>query len=251
MKPIIGITSNYSTHDYHGTNLKIGAPEQEWQLLADDYIYSIKEAGGIPVILPVLSEVEDIKSLLSKIDGLLLSGGSDIDPKYYNQSPKEGLGGLMPKRDAYELELAKIALYETDLPILGICRGCQTLTVVSGGTLNQDTRYQAESPFKHAIVESPKHLPSHDASLEVDSKLYKVFGVDKLGINSFHHQSIDRLGKYFLATMHASDETIEAIELSGERFVIGTQWHPEMMVEKNPSYMKVFEAFVESCQNDR
>lgn len=249
MKPIIGITSNYSTLDFHGLSTKIGAPKQEWQLLADDYIYSVEQAGGIPFILPVMRSHDDIAMVLSKIDGLLLAGGSDVDPRYYNQEPMEGLGGIMPKRDKYEIELAKRALRDTTLPILGICRGCQVLTVATGGTLYQDTRYQKASSVKHTCIESPKEDPAHDVDIEAHSIFRDIFESDRIGVNSFHHQSIDQLGKGFKATMLSDDKTIEGIEMSGPRFVVGTQWHPEMMVEHDAYYMKIFEAFIAESQD--
>lgn len=250
MKPIIGITSNYSTLDFHGISTKIGTPKQEWQLLADDYIYSIEQAGGIPLILPVLRSHDDIALLLSKLDGLLLAGGSDVDPKYYNQEPKDGLGGLMPKRDYYEIELAKVAIRDTDLPILGICRGCQVLTVAQGGSLYQDTRYQKATGVKHRWSESPKEAQVHQVNIEPHSTFMAIFQKARMGVNSFHHQSIEQLGKGFKATMLSDDKTIEGIEMKGERFVVGTQWHPEMMVEHDDYYMKIFKELINRSQGD-
>ncbi len=249
MKPVIGITANYSTLDFHGISTKIGVAKQEWQLLADDYIYAIEMAGGIPIILPVLSNHEDIMNILGKLDGLILSGGSDIDPKYYNQLPAEGLGSIMPKRDNYEIELSKKAIYETNLPILGICRGSQTLTVATNGMLYQDMRYQEQKSFKHTCVESPKHHPIHDVIIDDNSIFNNIFGTDRFGVNSYHHQSIEKLGNGFIATMLAEDETIEGFEFDSDRFIIATQWHPEMMVEHNPFYLKIFEALIENCKN--
>lgn len=249
MKPIIGITANYSTLDFHGISTKIGVAQQEWQLLANDYIYAIENAGGIPLILPVLSEKEDIKEILGKLDGLILSGGSDIDPKYYNQYPQEGLGGIMPKRDSYETVLARTAVHETELPILGICRGIQMLTIATDGQLNQDMKFQKATPFKHTCIESPKYHPIHDVIIEENSIFKKIFGANKIGVNSYHHQSIDEVGNGFRVTMTADDKTIEGIEMTGDRFILGVQWHPEMMVEHDSYYLKLFKAFIESSKN--
>jgi len=247
MKPIIGITSNYSTSDSHGIATSIGAKKQEWQLLADDYIYSIEAAGGIPVVLPVMTSVENIKPFLEKLDGLVIAGGSDIDPKYYNQYPKKELGGVMPKRDQFEIELSKFALFEMNIPILGICRGCQVLNVITNGTLHQDMKYQKPEAFNHACLSSPKHHPIHEVTVKQDSLLHSIFGDEKIGVNSFHHQSLDKVGEGFEASMLADDQTAEGIELRGERFVVGLQWHPEMMTEHNSYYLKVFNAFIENC----
>lgn len=249
MKPVIGITSNYSTEDFHGISTKIGAKGQEWQLIADDYIYAVEKAGGIPLILPVLSSHEDISTILSKIDGLILSGGSDIDPRYYNEYPKDGLSIIMPKRDYYELTLAKVAIEKTNMPILGICRGSQVLMVSTDGSLNQDMRYQKSQSFKHTCVESPKYHATHSVTIENDSIFKEIFDKEVIGVNSFHHQSIDKLGKGFKVSMLADDQTIEGVEMVGDRFIVGTQWHPEMMVEKDSYYLSLFETFVNKSRD--
>lgn len=248
MKPIIGITSNYSDNDIHGTSSKIGAKHQQWQLLADDYIYSVEVAGGIPVILPVVKDVETIKPLLEKLDGLIVSGGSDIDPKYYGQYMKKELGGIMPKRDDFEIELVRYALYETDIPILGICRGCQVLNVVAGGTLYQDMSYQESTLMNHACLQSPKYYPVHSVMIDEASRLSQIFETETIDVNSYHHQAIETVGKGFKVVMRAPDNTSEAIEMEGERFVMALQWHPEMMTEHDEKYLKVFNAFIDECQ---
>ena len=251
MKPIIAITANYSTNDSIGTTAKIGARKQEWQLLADDYIYSIEKAGGIPIILPVVDDVETLKPLLAKVDGLLISGGSDIDPKYYGQYMRSELGNIMPKRDKLEIELVRYALYETNIPILGICRGCQLLNVVSGGTLHQDMSYQENILMNHACLQSPKYYPVHSVQVDVRSKMAEIYESDTVDVNSYHHQAIDELGSGFKISMRAPDNTCEAIELPGERFVMAVQWHPEMMTEHDSKYLNIFEAFIKSCQKER
>ena len=118
MKPIIGITANYSTKDTFGISEGIGAINQEWQLLADDYIYSIEAAGGIPVILPVLKDLDILSDLLNHLDGIIFTGGKDIDPNFYGQYPTKELGQLIPERDRFEIELAKLAISKSDIPHL-------------------------------------------------------------------------------------------------------------------------------------
>jgi len=248
MKPIIAITANYSTNDTIGTSAKIGAPKQDWQLLADDYIYSVEKAGGIPIILPVVKDVETLIPLLKKVDGLLISGGSDIDPKYYGQYMKNELGGIVPKRDKMEIELVRHALYETDIPILGICRGCQLLNVVAGGTLYQDMSYKENTLMNHACLQSPKYYPVHEAVIERKSKLSKIYESESVRVNSYHHQAIDELGEGFNVSMYAPDKTCEGIELEGDRFVMALQWHPEMMTEHDKNHLNIFEAFIKSCE---
>ncbi len=247
MKPIIGITANYSTKDTFGISEGIGAIKQEWQLLADDYIYSIEAAGGIPVILPVLKDLDILSDLLNRLDGIIFTGGKDIDPNFYGQYPTKELGQLIPERDRFEIELAKLALSKSDIPILGICRGCQLLTVATEGTLFQDMKYQKSTLFNHACMNSPKHHPIHTAKVDANSLIHDVFNKDQLNVNSFHHQAVDQLGKGFRVTMSADDDTVEAIEMSPDRYVVGIQWHPEMMTKEHPEYLKIFTDFVKRC----
>ncbi|MBF4693407.1 gamma-glutamyl-gamma-aminobutyrate hydrolase family protein [Fusibacter ferrireducens] len=247
MRPIIGITANYSTNDSFGISEGIGAIKQEWQLLADDYVYSIEAAGGTPVILPVLKDLDQLSDLIKHLDGIIFTGGKDIDPNYYGQYPTKALGLLIPERDRFEIELAKIVLSESNIPVLGICRGCQLLTVATGGTLFQDMQYQKSTLFNHACTNSPKHYPIHNAQVDTHSLIYDIFNTDQIRVNSFHHQAIDQLGKGFKVTMSADDNTVEAIEMPPERYVVGIQWHPEMMTREHPYYLKIFTDFVKRC----
>lgn len=248
MKPLIGICTNYSTEKSVGTETRLGLQEQEWHLIADDYIASVEKAGAIPVIIPVTKSTETAKELLSKLDGILFTGGSDIDPQQYGELPQYGLGSIEPLRDQHEIALAKHALYETDLPILGVCRGMQLLNVVAGGTLYQDLKQEKPDGIQHGLIGSPKYHPVHPVTIEKDSKFYHVFNTQIIGVNSYHHQAVKDIGEGFEATMLAPDGIIEGIELTEERFVCAVQWHPEMMAERNPQIRALFSAFVEKCK---
>lgn len=245
MRPIIGILANYSTDDSIGTKSGLGVQGQEWQVLANDYIHAIEKAGGIPVILPITKTPDTLYDVLPRLDGVLLSGGSDIDPQCYGQLPRYGLGGIDPKRDQHEIALLKKLLHEMDLPILGICRGSQLLNVVCGGTLYQDLQLERPNGMNHTLKYAPKYHATHKAFIKEGSKLHRIFQKVEIGVNSFNHQAIDKLGEGLVATMMAPDGLIEGIELEGERFVVAVQWHPEMMIDAYPEYLALFEALVE------
>lgn len=249
MKPLIGICANYLSDDAIGMQAGIGAKHQEWQLLADDYIAAIERAGGIPVILPITENVETLTPLLQKLDGILFSGGSDIDPNSYGEFPRFGLGLIEPKRDAHEIQLAQKVLNETTLPVLGICRGIQLLTVATGGTLYQDLQSQRPEGINHSVPKAVRHHAFHTVKIERDSLLHNIYQADELGVNSFHHQAVKELGKGFKATMTAPDGIVEAVEWEGNRFVVAVQWHPEMMEGKMANIRPIFNAFVEECKS--
>ena len=246
-KPLIGITSSYSTNGEIGTVAKLGAPSQKWQLLADDYIYAVEEAGGIPIIIPITDDPEVAVQTLRAIDGLVLTGGNDLNPRLYGQPPDPSLGEISVKRDLVETSVLKKVISEYNMPILAICRGCQLLNVVFGGNLYQDVNRSGLTTWPHFLLCYPIDEVSQDVSVVEGSKLHSIVKQNKIGVNSFHHQAIDRLGKGLRVTAESDDKVIEAVELEGDRFVIGVQWHPEMMIRGKTSYLNLFEAFVDEC----
>ncbi|TQR21316.1 gamma-glutamyl-gamma-aminobutyrate hydrolase family protein [Psychrobacillus vulpis] len=248
MKPLIGICANYLSNDAAGMQAGIGAKYQEWQLLADDYIVAIERAGGVPVILPITEDIETLSPLIEKLDGVLFTGGSDIDPNYYGEFPRFGLGLIEPRRDNHEIKLAQKILLDTTLPVLGICRGMQLLTVATGGTLYQDLQSQKPEGINHSVKQALRHHPFHPVKIEKDSKLFEIYQVDEIGVNSFHHQAVKDIGNGFKATMKAPDGIIEAVEWEEDRFIVAVQWHPEMMEGKLASIRPIFTAFVEECK---
>jgi putative glutamine amidotransferase len=233
--------------DNVGLKTGLGTIGQEWNLVANDYIIAIERAGGIPIILPITEYIENSLRILNMIDGILFTGGSDIDPQCYSANPRYGLQGINPKRDKHELSFVKQVLYKTNLPILGICRGMQLLTVATGGTLYQDLHLERSEGFMHNILDVPKYHPTHTVAIERGSLFHKIFSQEEIGVNSFHHQAVKRMGDRFHVTMVAQDGVIEGIEHNGNRFISAVQWHPEMMVEKHPIYLNLFTTFVEIC----
>ncbi|MDQ0338033.1 putative glutamine amidotransferase [Caldalkalibacillus uzonensis] len=248
MKPIIGICANYSKDEKLGLITGLGLPGQEWQLLADDYIKAIERAGGSPIILPITKHIDSLSGILHLLDGILFSGGTDIDPLHYGELPRYGLGLIDPERDAHELQLAKKVLYEMEIPVLGICRGIQVLNVAAGGTLYQDLQRQRPEGFNHTVKEAPKYHPTHIVHIKERSRLHSIFKKDTIGVNSFNHQAICQVGDGFDVTMTAPDGLIEGIEWTGDRFAVAVQWHPEMMIDRYPEYMCLFEEFVNHCK---
>lgn len=250
MKPLIGICANYSFDEDVGLSTGLGMNGQTWQMLADDYVHAIESAGGIPVILPLLSDEETVHSVLEKVDGLLMTGGEDIDPQYYKEMPREGLGYINPKRDRHEFTLLKQALYETKLPILAICRGMQMLNVVAGGNVYQDLVREKVGSIKHNMTGTMRSHPVHSVVLKKESKLRGIFLTEEIHVNSFNHQAVKEVGEAFQIAATAPDGLIEAIEYEGDRFVCAVQWHPEMMFESDDASFQLFKSFVTHCKTN-
>ena len=246
MRPVIGITSN-DTYDGSGPFSEgIGAREQEWQLLADDYVSAVAAAGGMPLLIPVFRDPALALEALRHVDGVILSGGNDLDPGLYGQFPRPELGGVIPERDRMELALAKQIMTDTALPLLGICRGIQVLNAAMGGTVHQ--HLPAAGYECHSLTMFRRTEPSHTVELIPGTRLHGLLG-GTLGVNSFHHQAVDRIAPGFLAAAKSPDGVIEAIEpeRSG-RFVLGVQWHPEMMALAQPEQLRLMQAFVDACR---
>ena len=237
-KPIIGITSSHEKENglrnYHRTTVSI------------DYTKGVIEGGGIPIVIPTTGDIEIIKEQLNLIDGLILSGGPDINPIYYGEDFKEKIGVISPERDDNEIKILKEFL-KTEKPILGICRGHQLLNVYFGGTLYQDLSYFEMEPLKHRQDLYPE-LEIHNVAIEKNSILEKLYG-ESIRTNSFHHQAVNKLGKGFKVIARSSDGIVEAIEKIDHKFCLGIQWHPEMMVARgNKDMIKIFKLLIEkSC----
>lgn len=250
-KPIIGITSNFTTKDEVGKITHLGASLQQWQLLADDYIKAIELAGGVPMILPIVENFENLIPVLEVLDGLIMTGGNDVNPLLYNKAPESTLGEICIKRDNAELGIFQKALNDFNIPIMGICRGCQLLNVIKGGTLHQDLVAAKVTEREHFLANYPINYATQIAKIKPESKLHEIFRSDEIRINSFHHQGIDKLGDDLVITASGEDGVVEAIEQLGDRFVMGLQWHPEMLSGKSNNSYKLFEAFVAACAKER
>jgi putative glutamine amidotransferase len=251
MRPVVGVTAKFSSESEIGTMSAHGVAGENWHLLSDGYIRSLTEMGCIPLILPVYEDARLSSEALSLLDGLMLTGGCDIHPSLYGESPIEALGITYAHLDKLEIEAYRAAA-ERDMPILGICRGIQIMNVARGGSLYQDTAVSC-APGHPCLPDSEKRWTiAHGVNLEEGSRLHALLGKKRLQVNSFHHQSVARLGEGMRATGRSDDGTIEAVETEGASFEIGVQWHPEMLAPSDsvsdPDSRALFNAFAEHCK---
>lgn len=210
-------------------------------VLTHDYLRRVHEAGAIPVMIPPLGELP--VALLDRVDGLVLTGGEDVEPARYGQAPSPELGTVDLRRDALELALAAEAA-KRGMPVLGVCRGMQVLNVALGGTLIQDLPSERPSEIPHR-QEAACTEGSHPVSLEAGSRLAAIAGSESLFVNSFHHQAALAVAPSLKPVAWAEDGVIEALEAK-EAFMIGVQWHPECQDGEFTS--RLFTAFVEACR---
>jgi microsomal dipeptidase-like Zn-dependent dipeptidase/anthranilate/para-aminobenzoate synthase component II len=216
-QPVIGITGNYGELTCK---------------LSEGYYKSIQRAGGVPVIIPPLSDTDSIINTLEHIDGLLLSGGGDYNPLFTGEDPSPKLGGINNERDLPELLITQLA-YNRQIPMLGICRGIQTLAIALGGKVKQDISDICK--VKHS-QDADRSEPTHSVAIEEDSILYTLYNNKTIYVNSFHHQAVETGGDCFRVVGRSADGIIEAIESSEFKSIMGVQWHPECMSEGLPIF---------------
>lgn len=188
--------------------------------------------------------------MLDNVDGLILSGGEDIDPKYYNKRAIAEVGLIIPKRDKQDLFCARYMIEKTNKPLLGICRGAQVMNVALGGTLYQ---HLPSSGFEHhSMINYPSFEVSHYVQIQEDSLLYSITKTNVIGVNSYHHQAVETVAPSLrVVATSVEDNLCEAIELKGansKRFVLGVQWHPEKMACQIKVHQEIINAFVNSCK---
>lgn len=219
--PVIGLTGNFRDNDC---------------TLAEGYYQSVLKAGGVPVILPPYEETEPLVNTLDSLDGLLLTGGADINPLYLGEEPIKELHGINPRRDRQEWLLVKLAA-DRQIPVLGICRGAQLMNVALGGTLYQDIHSQMEGIRIKHDQELERGYASHTVKVDADTLLYKLFQTDTLAVNSFHHQAVKEAAPGFRVCACSSDGVVEAIESTEYKSMLGVQWHPECFILRNEECM--------------
>ena len=241
-KPVIGITGNYGELTCK---------------LAEGYYKSIVRAGGVPVIIPPLSDTDVIINTLEQLDGLVLSGGADYDPRYAGEEPWPSFGTINEERDLPELLITQLA-YNRQIPILGICRGIQTLAMALGGHVRQDISDIQEHNHSQ---EEDRNIPTHTVSIEKDSLLYSMYNGSPfstshsssftIAVNSFHHQAVDEPGPRFRIIARSDDNIIEAIESTEYKSIMGVQWHPECLENGQPIFswlVKEASCYRETCR---
>ena len=206
------------------------------------YGQAVQAAGGLPVLIPFSADRELSRLYLKQLDGLLLTGGLDLDPYFYGEEPEPGLGAIDPERDHFEILMAQLA-YQQQVPTLGICKGLQVLNVAAGGSLIQDLSSRREKVYQH-YQDAPRAYPTHQVTIDQSSNLYQIIQKEKIRVNSLHHQAIKEVAANFRVAAKAGDGIIEAIENKGPGFALGIQWHPEEMWAEERTAYQLFLALV-------
>ena len=220
--------------------------EKPTACLGDFYVQAVLAAGGVPVILPTDIPADHVADCLDRLDGLIISGGGDIDPALYGQALHPQAGQPDPARDSFELAAARYA-FEKGMSTLGICRGVQVMAVATGGTLWQDIPSQLPESLTHRYPSDVQPHEFHPVTVAEGSRLAAIMGSEDHPVNSFHHQAVQSLGDGLQACAWTPDGVIEAIEAE-DRFFLGVQWHPERLVQRDEKALALFKALMEAAQ---
>lgn len=243
MKPLIGITCSMGLGIYSMTQENM--PQLQHRM-NDTYIRAIVNSGGIPVVLPSYEDPALLEAAIDRLDGVLLSGGGDLDPVHFGRRANAHLGGVTPRRDEAELAIARYVIRRTNKPLLGICRGVQVMNVAMGGSLYIDL--PNEGKLAHSLTMYPRDQLTHDILVAKNTRLAEALGAGDNRVNSFHHQAVKEVGEGFrVSARSVPDDVVEAIELPGERFVVGVQWHPEELTATQGA-RNLFQNFVNACK---
>jgi putative glutamine amidotransferase len=242
-KPLIGILSSILVNE---TGL---FPGMERSYVNHDYIAAVEAAGGVPLMIPVVSDPELTRRQIQAVDGILLTGGYDPNPLLFGENPSRRLDFIFPEVDDHQIA-AIHAADELHRPMLGICRGLQILNVAFGGTLYQDLSLIPNSYIQH-MQKSRRHTPGHPVTIADHTVLRGVFQTPTVLTNSFHHLAVKDVAPGFTVSALAGDGVIEGIERFDTTPIVAVQWHPEMMVEKHPEMLKLFRYFIDLVQGKR
>ncbi|MCQ2561217.1 MAG: gamma-glutamyl-gamma-aminobutyrate hydrolase family protein [Clostridia bacterium] len=251
MKPIIGVTCNHFLTGSGAEFDPVGFSRQQWTTGADDYANAVERAGGIPVLMPFYLDEENIKPFVDMLDGLLITGGDDIGPYLYGEDLIKESSKINYIRDKQEMALLNYVMEESDIPVLGICRGHQMLNIYYGGTIEQDNKRLGY--WHSTAANSTVGDLAHAVYFEEGSKIREIIGKEKMIVNSYHHQNIKDLAPGLKLTGVSHDKELglpydmpEVIEKEGDRWIMGVQWHPEFLPQID-EHQKVYRAFVEAC----
>ncbi len=239
MRPLIGITCSV---------VQRNEPLRPLFAVSQSYALAVERGGGIPVLVPPQADMEALRELYDRLDGVLLSGGGDIDPARYGEELLPICGAVEPLRDELEIELARLALDEGK-PVFGICRGMQLLNVATGGTLYQDITAQRPDapPHKSSDYQGKRDLTTHTITIDPDSPLAGILGATVHPVNSFHHQAVKRTGSGVKLVAWSDDGVPEGMVVSGHPFALAVQFHPEELVFVDPASQRLFDSFVQAC----
>ncbi|HWM78130.1 MAG TPA: gamma-glutamyl-gamma-aminobutyrate hydrolase family protein [Methylomirabilota bacterium] len=234
--PLVGVTMSMTID---------ATPERAYVNSA--YLHAVQQAGGVPVLLPPQLSAASLERLGRGLDALLLTGGGDMDPAHFGESPHPSLYEVAPARDTLELGVIQSAL-DRKRPILAICRGIQVLNVALGGSLHQDVGTDPGTEVAHSQKEA-RDQTTHKITVTPGSRLARVMGADEVEVNSFHHQVIKSLGRGLTAVAWAPDHLIEGVELEDDmRWVLGVQWHPEHLTKDSEPARRLFAALVAAAR---
>lgn len=241
--PLIGVTADLSGVPAKGTH----AAQEIALFLPQRYCRAIQEVGGIPLILPPIASRNGLRRILQGLDAILISGGNfDIHPSYYGEKPIRALGLIKEERTEFELELVDLALKQ-NLPLLGICGGAQAINVALGGSLYQDIATQVPNATKHEQgAKSDKG--GHPIRIHPGTRLRQIVQRQTMEVNTTHHQAVRKVGKGLAINATAEDGLIEGLESSNHPFVLGVQWHPEILAHKDPPERKIFSSFIAAAR---
>ncbi len=238
-KPLIAVTCSFSNTGQtpFSANQSVGQP----------YVLALELAGGTPVFVPGLEDRDEVERLLAMADGLLVTGGPDFDPRRYGEQPHAKFGSVSPERDLLDTWVLEFSQENPDLPVMGICRGVQSMNVIAGGTLVQDIPSEVAGALKHNQG-APGWYGTHDIEVAEGSRLREIFGSHRVSVNSFHHQSVLDVAAGWRVVARTDDGVVEAIERVDGGFGLGCQFHPELMVEREPMILALLQAFVSACK---
>jgi putative glutamine amidotransferase len=234
-KPIIGITAAYDFDKGIST-------------LKEDYYEAIIHCGAVPILIPVTDEKCIWAEYLDMCDGLILSGGPDIDATYFGSWNMPYAHEISPIRDSMEIFLAQRAI-AIDKPILGICRGIQVINIAAGGSIFQDiyAENNTEEKLMQHSQRAPRWFQIHNVNITTETCLHSIFERKSLKVNSFHHQAVSEVAPGFIVNAYTDDGIIEAISMENKKFILGVQWHPENLWRKDTTHLKLFERLVSVC----
>jgi putative glutamine amidotransferase len=239
----------------------IGIPTQTLEEIPDElprcwvmsqqYVRVLVTAGALPWIIPLIqNDATTLRGIYDQLDGLFLPGGVDLHPSAYDERPNDLCGRTDPARDEIELSLTRWAL-EDGKPLLAVCRGIQVVNVAAGGTVHQDLASQLPGAIKHDYFprrgQYTRDLLAHEVEVAEGSRLASLLGASTVQVNSMHHQGIKRLAPRLRPTAYAPDGLIEGLESPNGHFLLGVQWHPEALVERDPRMHRLFTAFIQAA----